>query len=151
MPNIVEALANKNLTLAAIESFTGGGFAEFVTSYPGASAVLKGSLVAYTKEAKVNLGKIDPELISRHGMISKEVTLAMAKQAQKLFKSDIGVGFSGNAGPTATENKPIGLVYIAIVYKDKEIVDKIELNLSRAEIRKHSINYTIAKILDIIL
>lgn len=150
MPNIVEGLKLKNLTLAVIESFTGGGFSNFVTSYPGASQVFKGGLVAYTKEAKVGLAKIDPELISRHGMISKEVTLAMAHQAKRLFKSDIGVGFSGNAGPTATENKPIGLVFIAIVYKDHEIVDKIELNLTREEIRKHSINYTIGKILDII-
>jgi nicotinamide-nucleotide amidase len=151
MPNIIEALIAKKVTLSAIESFTGGGFSNFITSYPGASQVFKGSLIAYTKGAKVNLAKIDPELISRHGMISKEVTLAMALQAKRLFKSDIGVGFSGNAGPTATENKPVGLIYVAIVYKDLEIVEKIEFNLTRSEIREHSINYTIAKILDIIL
>jgi nicotinamide-nucleotide amidase len=75
----------------------------------------------------------------------------MARQAKKLFKTDIAIGFSGNAGPTASENKPIGLIYIAIIHKDKEILEKLELNMPREEIKKHSINYTISKILDIIL
>lgn len=151
MPNIVEELISRKLTIAAIESFTGGGFADFITSYPGASLTFKGGIVAYTKAAKVELAKVDPKLIERFGMISLEVTLAMAKQAQILFNSDIGIGFSGNAGPSAIEGKPVGLVYIAIVYKDKEIVEKIEINLDRSQIRQHSINYTVAKILDIIL
>jgi nicotinamide-nucleotide amidase len=149
--NIVEALSKQNLTISVIESFTGGGFAHAITNIPGSSKVFKGGIVAYSKEAKINIAKLDPELISKHGVISGEVTMAMARQAKKLFKTDIGIGFSGNAGPTASENKPIGMIYIAIIHKDKEILEKLELNMSREEIKKHSINYTINKILDIIL
>jgi nicotinamide-nucleotide amidase len=149
--NIVEALSAKNLTISAIESFTGGGFANTITNIAGASKVFKGGIVAYSKEAKINIAKIDPELISKHGVISSEVTMAMARSAKKLFKSDLAIGFSGNAGPSASENKPVGLIYIAIIYKDKEILEKLELNLGREEIKKHSINYTINKILDIII
>jgi PncC family amidohydrolase len=149
--NIVETLSKHNLTISVVESFTGGGFANAITDYPGSSKVFKGGIVAYSKEAKINIAKLDPELISKYGVISADVTMAMARQAKKLFKTDIAVGFSGNAGPTASEDKPIGLIYIAIIYKDKEILEKLELNKSREEIKKHSINYTINKILDIIL
>jgi nicotinamide-nucleotide amidase len=149
--NIVEALLSKNLTISAIESFTGGGFANAVTNIPNASKVFKGSIVAYTDEIKTSLAKLDQDLLNKYGAVSEQVTMALARNAKKQFNTDIAVAFSGNAGPTASENKPVGLVYIAIIYKNKEILEKLELNMSREEIKKHSINYTINKILDIIL
>lgn len=149
--NIVEALINKKLTISAAESFTGGGFANALTNIPNASKVFKGSIVAYTNEAKINVAKVDEKLLEKFGAVSAEVTLALAQSAKKQFNTDIAVAFSGNAGPSGSENKPIGLVYIAIIYKNKEILEKLELNMVREEIKKHSINYTINKILDIIL
>lgn len=149
--NIVEALISKNLTISAVESFTGGGFSNEITNIPNASKVFKGSIVAYTNNVKINLVKLEQGLLSKYGAVSEQVTLELARNAKKQFNTDIAVAFSGNAGPTASENKPVGLVYIAIIYKNKEILEKLELNMTREEIKKHSINYTINKILDIIL
>jgi len=106
-------LTEKGLSLAAMESCTGGLVTNTITDLPGSSAYFKGGLVAYSNEAKTAY-RVAPELISNHGAISREVAQAMAQAARLYLKADIGVSTTGIAGPEEVEGKPVGLVYIGI-------------------------------------
>ncbi len=106
-------LVEKGLTLATMESCTGGLLANTITDVPGSSKYFKGGLVAYTNEAKLSYG-VSASLIAQHGAISPEVAGDMAGVARERLGADIGVGITGVAGPTEVEGKPVGTVHIAI-------------------------------------
>ncbi|ACF07102.1 competence/damage-inducible protein CinA [Metamycoplasma arthritidis] len=128
-----------NKSLSAVESFTGGLFASEIVSVPGASQYFLGALVSYSNAIKQKLG------ISTHnGVINKEVALAMAKAGNEFFGSDICVSFTGNAGPGVMDDKPAGLVYIAI---NDEVY---ELNLigGRNSVRQEAVTFAIKKLKD---
>ncbi len=148
--NLVTLLKKHALTIAVAESYTGGAFSAYITSFPGASKVFKGSIVAYSREMKEQLLHIDKNLIDQFGMVSKECGLAMAHQCKALFNVDIALSFTGNAGPSSSENKPVGEVYITLLSKD--IVRQVCLHLqgSRKQIQKQSITYAVAEIFGII-
>ena len=114
LEGLVGALLNeKGLTLAVMESCTGGLLASTVTDVPGSSAYFKGGMVSYTNEAKIAYG-VDPGLIADHGAVSPEVAADMARAARERLGADIGVGVTGVAGPDEMEGKPAGTVHIAI-------------------------------------
>ena len=127
-------------TLGSVESFTGGLFAETITSVPGASHFYKGGLVTYASEEKNRILGISYETIDKYGVISQEVAAAMAANGQKLLNVDYCVSFTGNAGPTALEGKPVGLVYIGIAIYDYVEVYKFELEGNRQNIQKEGVN-----------
>jgi len=106
-------LVEKGLTLATMESCTGGLLANTITDVPGSSNYFKGGLVAYTNEAKICYG-VDATLIATHGAVSPEVAGSMAEAARLRLGADIGIGITGVAGPTQQEGKPIGTAHIAI-------------------------------------
>ena len=114
LEGLAGALLNeKGLTLAVMESCTGGLLASTVTDVPGSSAYFKGGMVSYTNEAKIAYG-VDPGLIADHGAVSPEVAADMARAARERLGADIGVGITGVAGPDELEGKPAGTVHIAI-------------------------------------
>ena len=111
-------LTRRQLTMATMESCTGGLLASTITDVPGSSAYFKGGFVAYTNEMKTSLG-VDARLIEKHGSVSREVAEAMAETARRRLKADIGVAVTGVAGPDELEGKPPGLAYIGIAEKQK--------------------------------
>jgi len=106
-------LTAKGLSLATIESDTGGLLANNITNVPESSTYYKGGLIAYSNEAKIAFG-IDVNLISRYGSISSEVAEAMAITARNNFKSDIGIGITGVMESTKMENKSPGTIFFSI-------------------------------------
>jgi nicotinamide-nucleotide amidase len=111
-------LTRKHLTLATMESCTGGLLASAITDVPGSSAYFKGGFVSYTNEMKIDLG-VDTHLIERYGAVSHQVAETMAETARRHLKADIGLAVTGVAGPDALEGKPPGLVYIGIAEKEQ--------------------------------
>ena len=112
---IGEKLTNLGKTLATAESCTGGKIAERITANSGASVYFKGSVVSYATEAKINVLKINKDLIDKYSVVSTQVAEAMAKSVQKLFKTDYAIATTGNAGPTKGDaNAEVGTVCIAI-------------------------------------
>jgi nicotinamide-nucleotide amidase len=106
---VARLLAGHRLGLA--ESCSGGLMAARITTLPGASAYLAGSVVAYSNEAKVDLLAVDPALIERHGAVSPQVAEAMALGALERFDADVAVSITGIAGPEGgTKEKPVGYV-----------------------------------------
>ncbi len=108
-----QLLKEKGLSLAVMESCTGGLLAATLTDVSGSSAYFKGGLIAYSNEAKI-AGGVAPGLISDYGTISHEVAQAMAQAARLYWRADIGVSITGIAGPDEVEGKPVGMVYIGI-------------------------------------
>ncbi len=106
-------LTGKRLSLATMESCTGGLLASVLTDAPGSSAYFRGGLVAYSNEMKSAWG-VDAKLIEERGAVSPEVAQAMATAARLKLGADIGIGITGVAGPTEIEGKPAGTIYIAI-------------------------------------
>jgi nicotinamide-nucleotide amidase len=106
-------LRERGLTLATMESCTGGLLASTITDVDGSSEYFKGGHVAYTAALKMELG-VDPALIEEHGVISSEVACDMARAVRENLNSDYGIGVTGIAGGEPVEGKPPGTVHIAV-------------------------------------
>ena len=113
---VVDLLRARRLTLALAESCTGGLLGARLTEVPGASEVLERGFVTYSNRAKVEQLGVEPALVERSGAVSAEVAAAMAAGAQRTAGTDLGVAITGIAGPDGgTPEKPVGLVFVAIV------------------------------------
>lgn len=129
----------KGVTLGSVESFTGGLFAKSITAVAGASHFYKGGLVTYATEEKNRLLGIPYSVIDQFGVVSKEVATLMATNGKKLLNVDFCISFTGNAGPSAMENKAVGLVYLGLAYYDKVEVYEFSLKGNREDIQKEGV------------
>jgi PncC family amidohydrolase len=142
---VAKALIGQRKTLAIAESCTGGLISHTLTNIQGSSTFLKIGIIAYSNEAKVNILKVLPSTLKKHGAVSEQVAIEMAKGVRKLQKTDFGLSVTGIAGPTGgTKRKPIGLVYLAISTKNECLCLKCLFSGTRTEIKskttKESLN-----------
>jgi nicotinamide-nucleotide amidase len=108
-------LTTRKMTLAVAESCTGGLITHRITQVPGSSNYFLSGYVLYSNESKSGALKVDADLIRRKGAVSREVALAMAENARKTAKADVGLSTTGIAGPSGgSPEKPVGLVYVGI-------------------------------------
>lgn len=129
---IGKLLKKKNMTLVTAESCTGGNIAHLITSVPGSSAYFKGSVVAYSNEIKQKILGVSPEALSACGAVSQEVVEQMAKGALEKLGGDVAISVSGIAGPDgATEDKPVGTVWICARTKDNTISRRFQFGALR--------------------
>lgn len=125
-------LRQKNITLAAAESCTGGYFSHQITSVPGSSDYFKGSIVPYANEIKTNLLGVKNETINKFGTVSEQTIIEMASYVRAKFNTDIGVATSGIAGPDGgSPEKPVGTVWIAYTDQHQTITKKLQLSKDR--------------------
>jgi nicotinamide-nucleotide amidase len=111
-------LARQGKTLAVAESCTGGTLAKLLTDIPGASRYFTYGWFTYSNDAKISELGVEPALIDENGAVSSEVASAMAEGARSRASTDFAIAITGIAGPTgATEQKPVGLVYISVSSK----------------------------------
>ncbi|MCX6013093.1 MAG: competence/damage-inducible protein A [Chloroflexi bacterium] len=134
---IGKLLKQKGYSIATMESCTGGLLASTITDVPGSSAYFKGGLITYANEAKVIAG-VDQEIINKYGVISKEVALSMAGAVRLKFRTDIGIGITGVAGPDEIEGKVAGTVCIAIDLKGKQKLFVLNLPPRRIEVKQRA-------------
>lgn len=135
--NVFALLKAQNKHIGAAESLTGGMFTEKLIAIEGASEVCRGGLVCYDTNVKENVLHISPETIGRHGTVSDECATEMSRNICTLLDSDIGISFTGAAGPDSVEGHPAGTVFIAIYDGSKEsIARKFTFQGSRQTIRK---------------
>jgi nicotinamide-nucleotide amidase len=120
---IVELLTERKETIALAESCTGGLLAHRLTNVPGASAVLLAAYVTYANHAKIDVLKVEPTLIDKHGAVSEPVARAMAEGARTRARSTYALATTGIAGPTGgSGEKPVGTVYVALTSPDEETI-----------------------------
>jgi nicotinamide-nucleotide amidase len=120
-------LGMRNATVSVAESCTGGLVAKRITDVPGSSRSFVGGAVVYTAQLKEKLAGVDPALIEQHGEVSPQIAKALADGIRKTTGATFGLGITGIAGPGGgTEEKPVGLVYVAVSGGgDTESVEKI--------------------------
>lgn len=150
---IVSILQQKKLTIATMESCTGGGIANEITNISSASSVLMESYVTYCNEAKIKQG-VPAEVISKYTVYSPETAIEMAKAVKKQAKSDIGVGVTGQLGRIDPNNPVDRLNYVwyAIINQnDEPVVRQIQVpNDERKSQKDFIINAVAIVVLDLI-
>jgi nicotinamide-nucleotide amidase len=132
-------LQMRGMTLATAESCTGGLLAERITSVSGSSRYFLGGAVVYSNELKMQFAGVPKALLDKFGAVSREVAQSLAEGIRKRCLSSFGVGITGVAGPTGgTEQKPVGLVYIALAGEEGTQVVERNFPGDRARIRQFS-------------
>ena len=111
---LVEKLKSLSLTLALAESCTAGLVSGFLANISGASAVLWGSFVCYTREAKISMLGLDSDALSAYGLVSRETAVSMAEAALNKSGAGLAAAVTGLAGPLGDgSGVPVGTVWIA--------------------------------------
>lgn len=142
MNELTKVLKQNSLTISCAESLTGGMFQQELTSIPGSVNILKGGVVCYTRESKENVLLVQKETIDKEGVVSEACAFELAENAAKIFQSDIGISFTGVAGPEELEGKPVGTVFIGISIKGRPtLVKKVNLAGTRDAIRTQTVKY----------
>lgn len=119
MNAFTDLLAAKKLTLALAESMTCGLASHKLSTAPGTSKALRGSIICYSPEVKTTLLGIPQKMIRKYTAESQEVPSALAKNLGKLIKADLHAAVTGlsSANGTETISKPVGTVFFSVVYK----------------------------------
>lgn len=143
---VVAGLGAAAQTLAVAESLTGGLVAARVVDVPGASAVLRGAVVAYATDLKARLLGVDPDLLAERGAVDAEVAAQMAAGVRSRLGADWGLSTTGVAGPEPQHGLAPGTVFLGLAGPDGVQVRALQLTGSRARIR----DGTVAAALDLL-
>ena len=115
---LINSLTERNATVSAAESCSGGLISELLTSRPGSSRYMVGSVTSYAPSVKENVLGVKHETIEKYGTVSSECALEMAEGVRKLTASDYSLSVTGVAGPDKDEGKDVGTVYLGFSAKD---------------------------------
>ncbi len=149
---IQKMLIETKRTISVAESCTGGMISAKLTNTPGSSMCFKQSVITYSNEAKIKMLGVKKETIEKFGAVSEQTANEMLNGLLNLSGSDYAISVTGIAGPSgATKDKPVGLVYIGISYKGKNIVEKFMFNGTRQDIRERATNIALDNIRRLIL
>lgn len=131
---IGKTLNERNETVSCAESCTGGYISHLLTSVPGSSKYFEGSIISYSYAVKKNLLGVKNETLQNHGAVSEECVREMAQGLLKVTGTTYGIAVSGIAGPGgATDDKPVGTVWIAVASADNVVVRRFQFFPSRME------------------
>lgn len=136
---IVESLKSKGESLSIAESITGGALTSEIVSVPGASHILRGSIVAYSVEIKMRELYVPQELIDRAGVVSEEVALAMADGIKARMNTTWSMASTGVAGPGPHHGIAAGTVWLAIVGPETRETVKLALEGDRETVRRGAV------------
>jgi nicotinamide-nucleotide amidase len=130
---IAKLLKEKNETLSTAESCTGGNIARMITAHAGSSAYYKGTVVSYDNDVKRNVLHVKDETLRLTGAVSEETVTQMARSVREIMQTDYSVAVSGIMGPGGgSEEKPVGLVWMAVANKDRVVTKQFQFRYDRA-------------------
>lgn len=136
---VAELLVANKLTVSCAESCTGGMLAARLINVPGISEVFKSGYITYSNKAKRRILGVKKATLEKFGAVSAATASEMAKGVAVLSKADVSVSITGLAGPDGgTEEKPVGLVYIACKVKGNVTVEEFRFTGNRNKIRESS-------------
>jgi nicotinamide-nucleotide amidase len=149
-----DILTDKNKTVAIAESCTGGLVSKLLTDVSGSSGYIGLNIVTYSNQAKNKILNVKNKTLEEFGAVSEETAKEMAEGIKNIAESDFGLAITGIAGPTGgTEEKPVGLIYVAITNGSEEIAQKLNFPtlLPRTEIRMRAAKKALHLLKDFIL
>lgn len=132
---LVRLLTARGQTVATAESLTGGGVCAALTRVSGASAVVRGGVVAYATDVKQRHLGVDESLLRRGGAVQAEVAEQMAAGVRRLLDADWGLATTGVAGPTPQDGRPVGRVFVAVSRPGHTRSRRLDLPGDRAAVR----------------
>ncbi|MDA8862934.1 CinA family protein [Pontimonas sp.] len=148
---VIATATKLGLTVGCAESLTGGLVAAEIVSIPGASAVFRGSIVAYDSMLKNDLLGVDASTLASTGAVSAEVASAMAEGALTRLGVDVAVATTGVAGPDPdpVSGEAPGAVFIAVAGGGLgTLVREMSLEGDRDEIRQRATRAALQALLD---
>lgn len=144
-------LLEKRLTLGVAESCTGGMVGAAITAIPGSSRYFKGGIIAYENKVKQRLLGVPRHVLDKHGAVSAETVIAMARGAQQVLHADCAIAVSGIAGPGGgTRAKPAGLVYIGIAKGKKARAFEERFRGPRSRVREQAVLRALRRMVDLL-
>ena len=152
--NLLEACLQKNIKMLTAESCTGGLLSANITSVPGSSEVFSYGFICYSNESKKEFLNVSDKIINSYGAVSyetvKQMLVGLCNQAKA---STLTIAISGVAGPSGSEFKPVGLVFIGVKISsyETEVINQYNFgNLERNEIQQKSVHEALKMSLDIL-
>lgn len=145
---LIHTLAARGLTIAVAESLTGGLLIAELVSVPGASAVVRGGIVAYATDLKHDLLGVDAALLAAGGAVQAAVAEQMASGVRFRLNADVGLATTGVAGPDPQDGHPPGVVWIAVATGGDVRSVRLELGGDRAAIRRETVEMVIESALE---
>ena len=144
-PALVAELTRRRLSVAVAESLTGGALVSELVSVAGASAVVRGGVVAYQTELKHTLLGVDADLLARHGPVHPEVAMAMAVGVRERLTTDgrpadVGLSTTGVAGPDPQGGHEPGTVFVGLAVPGDVRVVELSLRGDRQAIRTATVS-----------
>ena len=136
---IGDLLTSKNLTVATAESCTGGLLASNLTDVDGASAYVKGGVVAYSNAIKISVLHVDAKTLHTFGAVSSQTAREMASNVRRIFSASIGISTTGVAG-SPVEGKPVGTVFVAVDTGNFSDVREFHFAGSRTQIKAQTVD-----------
>ena len=137
-------MKQKNYTLSAAESCTGGMVAAAITDIPGISEVFYGSVTAYDNSIKINLLSVPEEVIAEYGSVSEECAAFMASCVAQATNTKVSVSTTGIAGPTGgVPGKPVGTVCFGYCIDGKVFTETCHFSGNRQEVRAQATNHVL--------
>ena len=137
--DLVARLTALGQTVAVAESLTGGLVSAALTDVAGASAVVRGGVLAYASDLKTSVLGVNGELLANVGAVDGVVAVQMAAGVRELMGATYGLATTGVAGPDPADGKPVGTVYVAVVGPGSSRVKALALSGDRAQIRAQSV------------
>ncbi len=147
---VVAMLRAAGLTVATAESLTGGLVCARLTDVPGASTVVRGSVVAYATELKAGLLGVDAELLASGGAVQARVAQEMATGVCRLLGAEVGVSTTGVAGPDPQDGTAVGTVFVAVAVPAAVTVRDLHLSGDRDEIRSATVEAALALVAEVV-
>ena len=137
---IIKKLLKRNISISIAESCTGGLLSSSFTSFVGISKIFNMGLITYSNKSKSSLLKISQNDLKKYGAVSHQTAALMVKNLQKLTKSKLYISTTGIAGPTGgTKDKPVGLIFFGIKYRNKTIISEKKFKGSRMQIQQKTV------------
>ena len=136
---LVPVLVERGLTIGTAESLTGGLVCATLTSVPGASAVVRGGVVAYASEVKADVLGVDRDLLAREGAVCEPVAAQLATGIRAVLGCAVGLSTTGVAGPDPADGQPVGTVFVGASGPWGILVERLALTGDREEIRAASV------------
>ncbi|MGY4646085.1 CinA family protein [Cellulomonas sp. URHB0016] len=147
---LVAALTDQGRTLAVAESLTGGQVSATIVGVPGASAVLRGAVVAYATDLKADLLGVDRHLLAARGAVDPDVARQMAVGVRERLGADVGLATTGVAGPSSQDGHPPGTVHVAVSSVEGVTVRSLVLDGDRPQVRAAAVGAVLALAHDVL-
>ena len=148
---VINQLIKKNISISVAESCSGGLISNTIVKQNGVSKIFSYGLVCYSNRSKIKYLSVSKKTLDKFGAVSSYIAEEMINNLYLKEKTAITISTTGIAGPRGgTKKKPVGLVYIGIKFKNKNLIFKRKFTGDRLSVQRKTKNFVFKKIGELI-